>query len=180
MATMVKPISTTNFETATGRSWQEWVAFLDGIDAHNLSHTEIASRIFDTGKASSWWAQSITVAYEQYIGRRVPGQDHKGAFTAAVSKTCAGTMDEVLARWAGFMAKRKELDGIRVSREPEQSVTEKWRYWRCGLNNGTRVNVTIGPKAPGKALLAIQHEKLETTDDVERWRLFWKGLLKEL
>jgi hypothetical protein len=36
---MVKPISTGNFETATGRSWEEWLAFLDDIKASQLSHT---------------------------------------------------------------------------------------------------------------------------------------------
>ena len=177
-AHMVKPISTKNFEGATGRAWEGWVAFLDGIDARKLSHTEIARRILDTGLASGWWSQSITVAYEQQIGRRVPGQDCDGAFAVSATKTCAGTLDDVLARWVDFLKDREELGGIAISRGPDTSASEKWRYWRCGLEDGSRVNVTIGAKAPGKVLLAVQHERLETADHVEHWRDFWKPLLK--
>lgn len=176
---MVKPISTKNFESATGRSWEEWVAFLDSIGARQLSHAEIARRILDTGLASGWWSQSITVAYEQHIGRRAPGQDRGGAYSASATKTCAGSLDEVLARWVDFMKDREELGGIAVGRGPDTSVTEKWRYWRCGLEDGSRVNVTIGEKAPGKVLLAVQHERLETADHVEYWREFWKPVLKD-
>jgi hypothetical protein len=76
------------------------------------------------------------------------------------------------------MEDRKELGGVRVSREPRQSVTEKWCYWRCGLQDGTRVTVTIGAKTPNKTLLAVQHEKLQTGDEIEHWRAFWNDLLK--
>ena len=175
---MVKPTSTKNFEAATGRTWEGWVAFLDGIDARKLSHTEIARRIFDTGLASGWWSQSITVAYEQHIGRRAPGQDCDGVFAVSATRTCAGTLDGVLARWVQFLKDREEFGGIAISRGPDTSGTERWRYWRCGLEDGSRVNVTIGEKAPGKVLLAVQHERLETADHVEHWRDFWKPLLK--
>ncbi len=176
---MVKPISTKNFETATGQGWEEWLAFLDGIGASELSHTEIARRVFDTGKASGWWSQSITVAYEQQIGRRIPGQDCDGEFATSVTKTCSATMDAVLARWTGFMDRRDELGGIGISRGPDSSVTEKWRYWRCGLEDGSRVSVTINQRTADKALLSVQHERLELVDQVEHWRAFWKELLKD-
>ena len=114
-----------NFEAATGRTWEGWVAFLDGLDARKLSHTEIARRIFDTGLASGWWSQSITVAYEQHIGRRVPGQDCDGAFAVSATKTCAGTLDDVLARWVDFLKDREELGGIAISRGPDTSVYGK-------------------------------------------------------
>ncbi|CAH2398778.1 conserved hypothetical protein [Mesorhizobium ventifaucium] len=176
---MVRAISTKNFEAETGRSWEEWLVFLGRIGAADLSHAEIARRVRETGLASGWWSQSITVAYEQHIGRRIPGQDNDGRFAVSTTKTVPGSMDETLARWATFMTAQKDIGGIAISRGPETSVSRKWRYWRCGLANGTRVIAGIGDKPGGKSSLAVQHEKLATADDVECWRNYWKSLLNK-
>jgi hypothetical protein len=34
-----------------------------------------------------WWTQAVTMAYEQYIGRPVPGQRPDGTFQKSVSKS---------------------------------------------------------------------------------------------
>lgn len=47
-------------ERATNRTWDEWLAFLNGIDAKNLSHHEIATKLVYEldGKIDNvgWWA----------------------------------------------------------------------------------------------------------------------------
>src|SRR5690606_39188985 len=93
---MTKPIATAAFAEKTGKSWQGWLDFLDGIGARDLSHTEIARAIVETGEASGWWAQGITVAYEQHIGRRQPGQRPNGGYEVSVSKTVSGSPEEAL------------------------------------------------------------------------------------
>ena len=168
-----------NFARTTGRSWEKWLEFLNEIGAGELTHTEIAQRIHDTGDATGWWSQSIAVAYEQHIGRRVPGQVREGEYVVSASKSLPGNMDGVLKSWIEFMRPRGELGGVAISRGPEHVATEKWRYWRCGLADGSRVSVTIYQKHPGKAVLSVEHEKLETPDRIEHWRSFWKPLLKE-
>ena len=48
---------------------------------------------------------------------------------------------------------------------------------RCGLADGSRLNINIYQKAADKAALSIQHEKLESEAQVEFWRSYWKGRL---
>ena len=82
-----------NFARTTGRSWEKWLEFLNEIGAGELTHTEIAQRIHDTGDATGWWSQSIALAYEQHIGRRVPGQVREGEYV--VSAESASTLIDV-------------------------------------------------------------------------------------
>lgn len=172
--------NTSGFLEATGRSWEDWLKFLDGIDAHEMNHTEIASRIAETGLASGWWGQGITVAYEQHIGRRKPGQRASGTFEVSVTRTLAGSMDEALQRWRDLMDHRPSIDSLAWTKPQEVSVKEKWRYWRRPLADGSRVVVTIGRKADGKTLLAVVHKKVADDADVTRWRAIWKAELQEL
>lgn len=176
---MLTVISPEAIEKGTGRSWSDWLVFFEKIGAANLTHKEIAQKAFDEGGAPSWWCQMVTVAYEQEIGRRVPGQDCNGKFSVSVGKTLSGTMDKVLNDWQRFMAGRKEFSHVAISRGPEVSQTDKWRYWRCGLADGARLNVNIYEKEPGKATLSVQHEKLESVEQVEHWRSYWKSVLAD-
>jgi len=41
------------------------------------------------------------------------------------------------------------------------------------------VNVNIYEKAPGKSSLGVQHEKLESPEQIEHWRAWWKRFLAE-
>ena len=65
-------------ERATQRTWDEWLRFMDAHDARNLDHKQIAVKVYEefdgTIESRGWWTEAMTVAYEQYIGRRVPGQ----------------------------------------------------------------------------------------------------------
>ncbi len=55
------------------------------------------------------------------------------------------------------------------------SLTDKWRYWRCSLADGSRVSVGIGGKDTGKVVLGVGQETLVSSKAVERWGAFWKG-----
>jgi hypothetical protein len=177
-----KPANITAIENATAESWDAWTSFLESIDAPNRSHKEIAidvhQRLAERAPNAGWWAQGITVAYEQQIGRREPGQSCEGDFQVGVSKTFTGSMDEALAAWVALAGDRTEFSGVPITRPGSASESPKWRYWRCGLDDGTLVNINIYEKAPGKASLGVQHTKLETAETVEHWRAYWKDLLK--
>jgi hypothetical protein len=177
---LAKAISDEAIENGTSRSWPDWLAVLQSFNAEDLSHKEIAARLQADGELSGWWAQMLTVAFEQHIGRRVPGQDCSGSFSVAVSKTLPGTMDSALQRWQSRMHGVRGLSDVVLTRGPDTSQTEKWRYWRCGLADGSRVNVNIYQKSADKASLGIQHEKLESEAQVEHWRAFWKARVKDL
>src|SRR5947209_7683681 len=57
---------------ATGRSNPEWFALLDDWGAAERTHAEIARWLAEQEGVSGWWAQMLTVAYEQARGRRLP------------------------------------------------------------------------------------------------------------
>lgn len=46
-------------------------------------------------------------------------------------------MDEALDRWLRLVGDRKEFDGVVFGRAPKVSRTEKRRFWRCGLADGS-------------------------------------------
>lgn len=177
---MVRSMNIEAIENGIGVSWSKVEDFLAGIDATTLSHKEIAQALNESGLAEGWWAQSATVAFEQQIGRRQPGQDCDGEFQASVSKTVRGSMDQARDKWVAVVGGAEEFSGIAVTRGPESSDTAKWRYWRCGLADGSRVNVHIYEKAAGKASVGLQHERLESVEQLDHWRLFWKAKLGEL
>lgn len=177
---MSKAISIKAIEDHTGKSWDQWMALFEQIAAARLSRKEIAQKLDDMGAAGDWWAQMATAAYEQHIGRRVPGQDCDGRFAVSVNKTMAGDLDGALSRWLALVAGREEFSDVGVARGPETSQSEKWRYWRCGLADGTRIAVNISMKSPAKAALSVQHEKLESADAVEHWRAYWKDFISAI
>jgi len=180
---MTEPANITGIEKATNRSWDEWVAFLGGIGAESLSHTEIAKRVHDKLKgreSSSWWAQSITVAYEQHIGRRKPGQDSDGYFRVSVTRSVSGTMDQAMRSWTRKAAGRSEFADVTIAKAPTTSATDKRRHWGCGLSDGSRISVDVNEKPPGKAVVAVTHTKLDSQEAVERWRSYWKAMLSSL
>ncbi|NLT27071.1 MAG: hypothetical protein GXX90_10600 [Microbacteriaceae bacterium] len=175
------PANVKALETGSGIAWDDWVEWLDSIGAAELDHAEMAkrvlARIVETGRSKSpeWWAQGVTVAYEQRIGRRQPGQRCDGSFSATASKTVAGDMDAVLARWSAEYDAVVELAGVPVEREPATSETEKWRYWRCGLADGSKVTVNIQTKPAGdRSSVAVNHDDLASPDDVDATRAYWR------
>lgn len=86
------------------------------------------------GEISEWWAQGVTVAYEQIIGRRVVGQSCEGDFAASASRTVPGDPDSVRDRWDAFMTpQRREELGLAEpsSPTPRRGATGALR-WMTG------------------------------------------------
>lgn len=164
---------------ATGKPWNEWFALLKKAKADKLSHKEIARRLSDDHGVSGWWAQSITVEFERFIGRREPGQTSAGDYQSAISKTVEGSVDDALKTWQRQVRGRTDFDGVSFAGKPAVSKTEKWRYWRVNLEDGGKITVTIGSKPDGKALFAINHDKLADRRAISRWKAYWTGFLKE-
>lgn len=112
--------------------------FLDGIRARELTHAVIVPLVqkelegLDVGELGNhgWWAQGITVGYEQHIGRRLPGQKSDGTFACSASKTVPGTMDDALTAWIALVDGRATFLDRELVSEPTTSATARWRYWR--------------------------------------------------
>lgn len=118
---------------ATGISWTDWVAWLDASDARGMSHPEIAALAQARMSAGTdvdvenagWWAQSVTVAYEQQIGRRVPGQRQDGTFYVSASRTVQVEPGTAMAVWQAHRGESDSLGGFRPGRtRPHQQHTQ--------------------------------------------------------
>jgi hypothetical protein len=85
---MTRVMNIEGIEKATGKSQDKWIKFLERMRARDLSHTAIAQKVSEQEGVTNWWAQTIAVAYEQYIGRRRPGQTSgSGYFSAAIRQS---------------------------------------------------------------------------------------------
>ena len=181
---MVTPSNTSAIAAATGRPWDEWVDLLEAAGAREMNHTTIAQLTLehmpDSVKQREWWAQGTAIAYEQHAGLRVPGQSCTGDFQFSTSRTVPGDKDVALNAWLAVVDSREEFGGIPMESEPTTSSTEKWRYWRAPLADGSRVSVNISDKPKGKASVSISHTKLGSAEAIEFWKPLWKDLLAQL
>lgn len=179
---MTEPKNIKAIETGSGILWKDWLTFLDKYN--DLGHADLAKIAYENiqsegrSKSPEWWAQAVTIAYERHIGKRQTGQQHNGKFSVTVSKTVSGTMDETLVSWLTRVNGMRTLRNIEIKEEPRVSQTEKWRYWRCSLADGSKISVNIQQKPTGsQSILAVNHDNLAKPEDVNIWREFWKTYL---
>jgi hypothetical protein len=178
---------------ATGKTWDEWVGLLNSKGAKEMLHKDIARLIHEKGyikKPKSWpagrsfnegwWCQSVTVGYEQKIGRRVAGQTSKGNFSTTVNRTLSGELDRVLKQWEEITKEEKGFNDIEIKALPRISSTEKWRYWKVDLADGSKINVNIGEKENGKISFSLTHYKLPDKKALVEWRKHWKEFLEKV
>lgn len=167
-------------ERATGRSWDEWLEFLTCIGAGDLTHHEIATAVLGeldgTIDNPAWWAQSATVAYEQHIGRRVPGQRPDGTFQTSVSRSTTLGMEALMGAWADFAAGSPDVEGL-IEGEVRVSGTENRTTWRAKARGGGSVVVISEPKKNGTASLVVQHLGSPTPERNGEVKELWRGIV---
>jgi len=164
-------------ERATHRSWDEWLRFMEGIGAQDLDHKAIALKVYEEldGRIEQhgWWAQSVTVAYEQHIGRRLPGQRSDGTFQLSVSRSTSLGLDELMQRWEKFAADDDVVRDLVVAGDPRVSGSDKRITWRTRARDGSSVIVTSELRSNGSASLVVNQMGLasaELNDEArERW-----------
>jgi len=174
-----------SIESGTGTALETWVQRITEAGGPDLDHAAIARLLSERWDITEWWAQGVTVAYEQVIGRRVVGQSCDGDFSASASRTVPGDIDAVRDRWVTFMtpARREQL-GLE---EPRLSDTATWRYWRAAVADGSRVSVNISAKdSPAgrtstgpRSTLGIEHKGLETATGRDAWKAAWSRTLAD-
>ncbi|GAA3527083.1 hypothetical protein AFL01nite_04100 [Aeromicrobium flavum] len=178
-----------SISTATGVDWSAWDAWLRAEGALDLPHPEIAKlalrRVHELGITThagngkpfndGWWAQTIAIEFGHQHGLREKGQSSTGDHAVSASKKVVGSLDDLLDRWLAAVAGQTDFDGVKLEGEPRISSTEKWRYWRAKLTDGSSVNVDISADR-----IAVQHAGLESAADGERWRPYWKTVLSSL
>lgn len=167
-------------ERATNQTWDEWLRFMDKIGAKDLTHHEIATEVLGqlVGKIENpgWWTQATTVAYEQYIGRRIPGQRPDGTFQTSVSKSTHLGMKELMDKWTDFAAKDKEILAV-LAGEVRVSGTENRITWRTKAKDGSAITVISEPKGD-TASIVVQLIGLQTLERNVEAKEKWTGIVK--
>ncbi len=160
----------------TGRPLDEWLAVLDAWDGAAHSHTEIARWLVSEHQVGSWWAQTVTVAYERARGKRAL-HEHASGFSISVTRTI-NRAQEVVRRAV-------VNDGDRARWLPDQPMTER-ATTRGGSarfdwpDPASRVIFTMDAKGPQKTLLALTHERLPDPAAADRLKSMWRERMTAL
>jgi hypothetical protein len=160
----------------TDRAWDEWFDLLDEWDATSRKHPEIARWLIEEHDVEGWWAQTITVGYEQARGMRQPGQSPDGKFSANASKTINVPAQAVFDAFADESKRTQWLSGAPINPttvNPPKSFRAEWA-------DGTRIAVWLTPKGEDKTGVSLQHEKLTDGDSAAEMKAYWRDRLNDL
>ncbi len=134
---------------STGRTMDQWHQLLDGAGATGWKHPQIARWLVDEHGVDGWWAQGITVGFEQARGLRRPGQQADGTFAVSVSRTLGGAGYDTVVEWLA------DSFGDTASRSPgAKHPTARWR------DGDESVLMTISPVTGGATRVTLTRSRI--------------------
>ncbi|CAL9345176.1 hypothetical protein SUDANB121_00364 [Nocardiopsis dassonvillei] len=177
-AAMRARVSSEAVRERTGHGYDEWFARLDAWGATERTHKEIAAHLVQDLEVPGWWAQSLTVAYEQERGMRAPGQ-RKDGYSAGVSRTVRAPMEEIFAAFVEESVRERWLADPELtvlSDNPPRRVT-------ADLDDGTRVVLYLTARGTDRVSVAVEQSRLADQEAAAEAKEFWRehlGRLKAL
>ncbi|MGC4879941.1 hypothetical protein ACLQ26_27195 [Micromonospora sp. DT43] len=161
----------------TGRSWAEWFALLDAATAAEWTHTQIARHLVAEHEVPGWWAQTITVGYEQARGLRTPGQRRGGGFEASASRTVAVSAARLFEAFADETVRARWLPDVEMRVRTATAPRSFRADWAGGP---TRVVAGFDAVGESKARVSILHEKLVGAEQAVELKAYWRDRLAAL
>lgn len=161
----------------TGRNWDEWFALLDAWEASSRKHPEIARWLVAEHGVDGWWAQSITVGYEQARGIRAVGQRSDGTFSATASKTMGVPVERIFDAFTDETLRERWLPGARVTIRSARRAKSMRVDWEDG---STRVLVGFTAKDADKGQVALEHQRLADGETATEMKAYWRERLAVL
>ncbi|MET7950921.1 DUF4287 domain-containing protein [Micromonospora sp. NPDC005324] len=161
----------------TGRGWAEWFDLLDAASATEWTHTRIARHLATEHEVPGWWAQTITVGYEQARGLRAPGQRRGGGFEASASRTVAVPAPRLFEAFADETARARWLPDVEVRVRTATAPRSFRADWAGGP---TRIVVGIDAVGESKARVNVLHEKLTAAEQAAELKAYWRDRLAAL
>ena len=161
---------------ATGKSWKEWFAILDKAGAQKTNHTQIAAYLYKEQKLPGWWAQMVTVGYEQARGLRERHQRPEG-FEISVSRVVNVPLAALYQSWADAKQRDKwlKVKGIEIRKATaNKSLRITWS------DKKTSLEVNFYDKGKNKAQVVVQHTKLKGAKVAEKMKGYWAKKLDGL
>jgi len=152
----------------TGKSWNQWFVILDKKKATQMTHKEIGLFLREKHSLSQWWAQMISVGYEQERGMRVAHQQPEG-FEISKSKTLPVSPMKAFKAWNDNKARDQWLgENITIRKAtPAKSMRITWS------DGKTNVDVNFYGKGENKCQVSIQHTRLSSAAQAEKMKKYW-------
>lgn len=142
-------------QRATGRTHEQWRAVLSEAGAMAWSHPEIARHLVEVHGLDGWWAQGVTVDFEQACKGRLPGQRADGTFSTQKTATIPGEPLDALALVATLVtARHGEPHGQNLG---ASMPNVRWR-----LADGTRLLASAQGRNKSGVPVNLTWEKLPT------------------
>jgi hypothetical protein len=163
-------------EGKTGRTWEQWVRTLDGHDAAEMAHRDIAALVHTTYGVPDWWTQTVTVGYERIKGLRARGQRRDGTYEASKSRTFSVPVTTLFEAWANARLRGRWLNGENV--KVRTAIAPK--SMRLGWADGSIVVVLFTAKGKTRSAVALAHTKLPDRETVDRLKQYWSERLDAL
>jgi hypothetical protein len=187
VSTYIPKTSDAAVKKATGRTWKEWFALLDGAGAKTMTHIEIARLLHkkylgkeskdaspDVAKSGGWWSQMVTVEYERSRGLRAVNQTSTG-FNVSVHGTFPVPISKLFSAW------RKIADGHGLHESGIKKDAKKGsmviRY--TAEPGKPRYIAMFMAKTKSSSRIGFEAMRLPKKPDVERQRRIWKKALEE-
>lgn len=158
----------------TGNGYGHWFALLDKWGAKDKGHTAMARWLVEDHGVPGWWAQHLTVAYEQNRGLRAPGQRLDGTYSISASKTVNAPVKQLFKTFVDDGARQHWLGDARMEIKtvrPDVSVTARWE------DGPTRITVSFIGKEPTKSQIALAHERIPDAQQADELKAFWRERL---
>ena len=161
----------------TGRTWDEWFALLDAWGGAQRPHPEIARWLVEEHGVGGWWAQGVTVGYEQARGLRDLGQRRGGLYEVNASKTVAVPVERLYQAFADPDLRERWLPGaafeVRTAR-PGKSIRANWD------DGSTRLVIAFTARGQARSQVALTHERIPDAATADRLKPWWRERVADL
>jgi hypothetical protein len=158
-------------EKATGRGWDQWLAILDKAGARTMVHKDIARLLHEEHGLSGWWAQSVTVGYEQARGLRQKHETSEG-FQISASKTIGAPIGKAFSAWNDVKSRQAWLGDAALQIRKATADKSIRITWEQGPEKGTSVEVYLYAKGQDKCQVAVNHTKLRSAAAGEKMKKY--------
>ena len=173
---MAKKISGEAVTKSTGKTWKGWFSLLNKAGAKKMEHKQVAKLLHIRYGLSGWWAQMVTVQYEQEVKGRKKHEMPDGfqiskstTLTASVTKTY-NMINSPIKRivWLKDPA-------ITITKSTkDKSIRGKW------IDKKANIEFQFYPKGDGKTQLVVQQSKIKTAKEAETMKIYWRKQLNNL
>ena len=157
--------------SATGRSRGDWFALLDAAGATGWKHQAIANWLVTEQGVDPWWAQGVTVGYEQARGIRLPGQRQDGTFEVSVTRTIPGELEPALRALAEVVTAQTGVQPLALN------LAAKYPTARFPLEGGEYLLASASPRSGGKTSIGLVRGRMPNGDDLAGAKATLRGWL---